>query len=115
MFKKQFLTQDKETGIRTLYWGTLEDWKKEDPKLLERENILSEEEYQPEDYAEMLGNVLEDNNIHKYTNLGSLIIDSMREVGGISEEQIKATIKTFALKFGQYHNLIREDQEGDDE
>ena len=114
MFRKQFLTQDKETGVRTLYWGTLEDWQKEDPKLLERETILPEEEYKPEDYAEMLGNVLEDHNIHKYTNLGHLIVDSMREVDGISEEQIKATVKIFAFKFGQYHNLIRDDQEEDE-
>ena len=40
MFRKQFLTQDKETGVRTLYWGTLEDWQKEDPKLLERETKI---------------------------------------------------------------------------
>lgn len=114
MFKNQFLTRDNKTGIRTLYWGTVEDWQKEDSELLKRETILPEEEYRAEDYSEMLGNVLEDHNIHKYTNIGYLLIDSMREVDSISEEQIKETVKNFALKFGQYHNLIRDDQEEED-
>lgn len=108
MFKKQFLAKDNETGMRILYWGTIDDWKAEDPTIVERETILPESEYRAEDYAEMFGNVLEDYNIHKYTNTGHILVDSMRKLGCFTEDQIKETVKEFATQFGQYHNLIRD-------
>ena len=97
MFKKQFLAKDNETGMRILYWGTIDDWKAEDPTIVERETILPESEYRAEDY-----------NIHKYTNTGHILVDSMRKLGCFTEDQIKETVKEFATQFGQYHNLIRD-------
>lgn len=62
------------------------------------------DKYPELDCAEILGNILEDDNHHNLTGIGYLFIDMMKKAG-ISEKERESAIRELLISYSENHTL----------
>lgn len=92
---------EQENKHHSLFYGDLSEFDEDD---LEGLIEVPYKKWNIGDFTEILGSMLEDDNRHSMTSLGSFIV-SMLEKANISEEQQLIVIKNIVEHYSEYHSL----------
>ena len=85
-----------------IFYGDINDYSEEDIAGLQ---IVHEKDYSAQDFAEILGNILEDNNFHSMTFVGNEVLASLEKVSCLSHEDKADFMRDFVYGFIKNHGL----------
>ena len=103
LFPKYVMMQNHE-GKRSCFYGGLDDFDEEETEGFDTE--VAEKDWTCEELVEIFGSELENQNMHRITDIGDIMLRSLN-AANIPEEEKKTALYSFMREFMHSRNMIR--------
>ena len=103
LFPKYVMMQNTE-GKRSCFYGGLDDFDEEETEGIDI--AVDEKDWTCEELVEIFGEELENQNFHRITDIGNILLNSLN-ASNIPETEKKSVIYNFIREFMHSRNMIR--------